>query len=69
MAKSENLEQLLKMIESSCIGREHPMRTNCTARRPHLTLEDTVNKTILLIDLACPNEDSKEQKGEEKSKK
>ena len=35
---------------------EHRMRTNCTARRPDLTLEDDRKKTILLVDMACPNE-------------
>ena len=35
---------------------EHSIRTGHTARRPGLTLEDTSKKTILLIDMACPNE-------------
>ena len=35
---------------------EHRMRMNCTARRPDLTLEDEEKKTILLVDMACPNE-------------
>ena len=34
---------------------EHRMRTNCTVRRPDLTLEDEEKKTILLVDMACPN--------------
>ena len=38
---------------------EHPMRTDGIARRPDLTLEDTSKKTILLIDMACPNENNK----------
>ena len=37
-------------------GWEHPMRTDCIARRPDLTLADTSKKTILLIDIAYPNE-------------
>ena len=45
------------------------MRTNCIARRPDLILEDTVKKTILLIDMACPNESNKEAKREEKIRK
>ena len=32
------------------------MRTDGIARRPDLTLEDTSKKTMLLIDMACPNE-------------
>ena len=38
---------------------EYPMRTDGTARRPDLTLEDTSKKTIRLIDMACPNENNK----------
>ena len=38
---------------------EHPMRTDCIACRPELTLEDTSKKTILLIDMACSNENNK----------
>ena len=45
---------------------EHPMRTDCIARRPDLTLEDTSKKTILLIDMACPNEYNKIAKRDEK---
>ena len=48
---------------------EYRMRTSCIARRPDLTLEDTAKKTILLIDMACPNESSKEAKREEKMRK
>ena len=48
---------------------EHRMRTNYIARRPDLTLEDSVKKTILLIDMACPNEANKEVKREEKIRK
>ena len=36
------------------------MRTNGIARRPDLTLEDTSKKTILLTDMACPNEYNKQ---------
>ena len=38
------------------------MRTENTHRRPDLTLEDTTNKTILLIDMACPIESNKDTK-------
>ena len=38
---------------------EHPMKTDCVARRPDLTLEDASKKTIIVIDMACPNEHSK----------
>ena len=48
---------------------EHRMRTTCTARRPDLTLEDDETKTILLVDMACPNEANKNAKREEKIKK
>ena len=45
------------------------MRTNCTARRPYLTLEDEEKKTMLLVDMACPNEANRQVKREEKIKK
>ena len=45
---------------------EHSIRTGHTARRPGLTLEDTSKKTILLIDMACPNENNKIVKRVEK---
>ena len=45
---------------------EHPMRTDCIARRPDLALEDTSKKTILLIDMTCPNESNKIAKRDEK---
>ncbi|XP_068739641.1 uncharacterized protein [Montipora capricornis] len=48
---------------------EHRMRTNCIARRPDLILEDNVKKTLLFIDMACPNESNKEAKREEKIRK
>ena len=38
---------------------EHRMRTNCTERRPDLTLEDSANKTIVLVDMACPMESNR----------
>ena len=38
------------------------MRTEHTHRRPDLTLEDTTNKMILLIDMACPVESNKDTK-------
>ena len=45
---------------------EHPMRMDCTAHWPDLTLEDTSKKTILLTDMACPNEYNKIAKQDEK---
>ena len=45
------------------------MRTNCTARRPDLILEDEEKKTILLVAMACPNEANRQVKREEKIKK
>ena len=44
------------------------MRTNCTARRPDLTHEGEEKKTILLVDMACPNEANRKVKREEKIK-
>ena len=46
---------------------EHRMRTNCTARRPNLTLEDTESKVIIVIDMASPNEMNKKEKRTEKN--
>ena len=48
---------------------EHRMRTSCTARRPDLTLEDRIEKKIMIIDMACPNESNKEKKRQEKMRK
>ena len=48
---------------------EHRMRTSCTARRPDLMLEDRIEKKIMIIDMACPNESNKEKKREEKMRK
>ena len=45
------------------------MRTNCTTRRPDLTLEDEEKKTIFLVDMECPNEANRQMKREEKIKK
>ena len=42
------------------------MRTDCIARRPDLTLEDTSKKTMLLIDMTCPNENNKIAQRDEK---
>ena len=42
------------------------MRTDCIARRPDLTLEDTSKKTMLLIDMTCPNENNKIVQRDEK---
>ena len=46
---------------------EHRLRTNCIARRPDLTLEDTGNKVVIVIDRACANEMNKEEKNRKKS--
>ena len=35
--------------------RVHPVRRNGIAGGPDLTLEETSNKLILLVDMACPN--------------
>ena len=48
---------------------EHRMRTSCTARRPDLTLKHRIEKKIMIIDMACPNESNKEKKREEKMRK
>ena len=52
---------------------KHKMRTNCTTRRPGLTLEDEEKKTMLLVDMACSNEVNRQVKlkckREEKIKK
>ena len=45
------------------------MRTSCAARRPDLTLEDRIEKKIMIIDMACPNESNKEKKREGKMRK
>ena len=45
---------------------EHRMRTNCTERRPDLTLEDSANKTIVLVDMACPMESNRMKKRDDK---
>ena len=42
------------------------MRTDCITSRPDLTWEVTSKKTILLIDMACPNENNKIAKQVEK---
>ena len=48
---------------------KHRFRTNCTGRSPDLTLEDEEKKTILLVDMACPNEANRQVKQEVKIKK
>ena len=45
---------------------EHRMQTNCTERRPDLTLEDSANKTIVLVDMACPMESNRTKKRDDK---
>ena len=47
-------------------GWKHPIRTDCVARRPDFTMEDTSKKTILLIDVACSNESNKRAKRDER---
>ena len=42
------------------------MRMSCTARRPDLTLEDRIEKKIMIIDMACPNESNKEKKNKKR---
>ena len=42
------------------------MRMNCIACRSDPTLEDTSNKKILLIDMACSNECNKVAKQDRK---
>ena len=48
---------------------EHRIQTNCTAKRPDLTPEDTENKVAIVIEMACPNEMNKEEKRTEKIRK
>ena len=50
---------------------EHCIRTNinCTARTPDFRLEDTVNKVVIMIEMACPNEINKDEKRTEKIRK
>ena len=48
---------------------KHPMTTDCVARRPDLTMEDTSKKTIQLIDVACSNESNKIAKRDKKIRK
>ena len=45
---------------------EHRMRTNCMERRPDLTLEDSANKTIVLVDMACLMESNRTKKRDDK---
>lgn len=45
------------------------MRTNCTARIPNLTLQDTEKTTITLIDIPYPSEKIKEEKRAERIRK
>ena len=48
---------------------EHPMKTDCIARKPDLTKEGTSKKTILLTDMACPQKYNKVAIGDEKIEK
>ena len=45
---------------------EFKTRKTTTARRPDLVLEDNETKQIYIIDMACPMEDNKEEKINEK---
>ena len=45
---------------------EFRCRKSTSARRPDLVLEDNFNKTILIIDMACPMEQNIEEKRREK---
>ena len=45
---------------------EHPIRTDCIAGRSDFTLEDTLKKVILLIDMVRPNEYNKIAQRDEK---
>ena len=58
-----NVETLVKGIETLL---ELGTSNDCITQRPDLTLEDTSKKTILLIDMACPNENNKIDKRDEK---
>ena len=58
-----NVETLVKGIETLL---ELGTSNDCITHRPDLTLEDTSKKTILLIDMACPNENNKIDKRDEK---
>ena len=61
--RTGNVETLLKGIETLL---ELGTSNDCITHRPDLTLEDTSKKTILLIDMACPNENNKLDKRDEK---
>ena len=61
--RTGNVETLLKGIETLL---ELGTSNDCITHRPDLTLEDTSKKTILLIDMACPNENNKIDKRDEK---
>ena len=45
---------------------EHRMRTNCMEKRPDLMLEDSANKTIVLVDMVCPMESNRTKKRDDK---
>ena len=65
--RTKNAKKWLKKDGKKLLwGWEHPLRTDCIACRPGLTLEGTSKKTILLIDVACPNEYNKVAQQDEK---
>ena len=58
-----NAEKWLKRIETLL---ELGTSNDCIKHRPDLKLEVTSKKTILLIDMACPNENKKIDKRDKK---
>ena len=67
--QTENVEKWLENGKKLSWGWGYPMRTDCITCRQNLTLEDTSKKTILLIDMPCPNKYNKEAKRNEKIRK
>ena len=60
-------QQLREMARICCGIGSIVCETNCTAWRSDLTLENTENKGVIVIDIACPNEMNKEEKRTEKN--
>ena len=52
--------------QKMCWDFEYNLRKTTTARRPDVTIEDKNSKKILLIDMACPNENNIAEKRREK---
>ena len=48
---------------------EYRIRSACTATRPDLTLEDNEKIKIYIVDMACPSENNRLNKRQEKIKK